>query len=137
MRKDLLYHGRVMNPFAVNDDQAGADHQFEATAEAVRGGKVVHFYLEPGDGTRYNFVVTPLWAIKGKRPPGFGSDQTQDWLLVTRISGTEPQATFWVCCHVPYIQFNGQIENGWTRTLVSWFFIEWFWPATLDARSLS
>lgn len=107
--KDLDYFGKPLRWEPVRSDEPDC-------AEAVRQGVPLYVVLEPGDGTRYDLVVSRL--ARAERLPG---EPMQ--FVVSRIqSGT----------HVASQLFDAEkpdasaIANGndWSATVLAWWLSE-------------
>lgn len=123
MSRTLEYFGRPMSSLAdVLLFNGGARH--EVTPEQVRtrllAGSVTHLELSPGDGTRYELVLSPI-TLAGQ--PG---------LCLMRMVGGEPigrPAIVWDWSHHQRVSEFGLdvaadgLSNGneWTASVMRWY----------------
>jgi hypothetical protein len=116
----LAYHGRAMNAEPTN--MALAD-----VAERLRQGHPVYVDLQPGDGTRYEFVLLPLDGVMSGGGDLVG---VPDWepghLMVTRLVGPDPVASV-IISAVPdealglseFVPLSR--NNEWTVMVLEWW----------------
>lgn len=97
----LLYHGRPMKLDPV-------DEPLSALKERMAKGQPIYAKLEPGDGTRYELIVTHL--------PHYGT-------LVARIDyGVERVRGVYLGDHFPARELVPMCgPNPWTRTFLDWW----------------
>lgn len=91
--------------------------------------------LEPGDGTYYNLLIVPSWAVyvaPHLRRFGILADRAIDYLIVTRLTDQEGQA-FYATAQVGPWDLHG-IDNEWSRELLAWWLRETLWPAINQER---
>lgn len=77
-----------------------------------------HLFLEPGDATRYEFVLVPIWS--GSRQRG---------LLVTYLTSRKPVSSYvlwdwdkWASgFHIDEAARQFGVGNEWTVRIVRWF----------------
>lgn len=112
--KELRHFNRVMHWGPAN---IGPD----VLLQLLHQGMQVHVQLEPGDGTRYDLLLTWLPAVRTAFHLG---DEARDGLLVTRVVGGQ------VVGSAVYGWFSygaiARIANGneWSAELLSWWLDE-------------
>lgn len=77
--------------------------------------------LEPGDTTRYDLALIPMWG-RYMRLGNYG-DERQSSLLVVRVVGGHPTGSQVVLLNRSFKELY-QISNGneWTEMLLDWWF---------------
>jgi hypothetical protein len=91
----------------------------------------VSVILEPGDATRYEFILTPLKGVQGE-VCGWDPRYEDKHLLVTRLRGGYPTGStiLWDGCYLPEqvdpLLANGPAVRRWERELFTWWFEQLF-----------
>lgn len=74
----------------------------DEVVKELQHGETVYVILEPGDATRYELLITPLWGWQRRMVP-LGEQKPWRWLLVTRMNQSENnhpsiriQRGFWI-----------------------------------------
>lgn len=129
MAETLKYGTKEMRPQPIN-----------TTLDAIvtcleHGHHPVIVELEPGDGTYYNLLIVPAWAVYvaphlGRY--GIPADRAHEYLIVTRLSDRRGWG-FYATAQVGVWDLHG-IENDWTRELLAWWLREILWPAINQER---
>jgi hypothetical protein len=108
----LMYHGRPMRWEPVNVGERNL-------VEMVRFDSAVHVQLEPGDGGRYNLLLT--WGVLIKEEFFLDSAYARKCVLVTRF---ETDATINGCIlyNVEKPWYTEKLgSNTWTQVFLSWW----------------
>ena len=109
MPEVLQYHGRQMKPTPLNMEL----HEVRSILES---GKSVRIRLEPGDGTRYDLLITPQ-----SDPDLRFTGCNEHHFLVTKVTGGECISAFvsrWSDVH-QWIPFGNR--NLWTSEFLNWW----------------
>lgn len=120
--KDLTYHGRPLDPSPTHMSLG------EVAAQLLKD-KRVQVVLEPGDGTRYNFILAPIALSVGNfecggldalfvgRTLGLGGD------LVASAIIPAPSADEWQYERAieELGKFRGKAGNEWCVELFHWW----------------
>lgn len=109
---ELLFQGNVMKSEPVN-------HELDFLAHNLRLSRTVIAQLEPGDGTRYELLITPLELFNDIFY--FGEGIAEQALVVIRVEGGTPIGA---CVYHP--EYQEQLElicrnNAWTWRLMEWW----------------
>ena len=139
-RKALVYHGtgRTMEPEPINMrlDAAGVA---ERALQSAFGGESIVVRLEPGDMTRYDLLVVPLWAaLVDANALGFASLKRETALVVNMRDAMHSRGT--VVRRGGY--YGALLESGawgseWSRVLLEWWFEQHLWPRIVSLRGES
>ena len=118
----LLYNNKEMSSEPANMPMFNLAMQ-------LANGYTVYVCLEPGDATRYDFLITPVSAIvtdtRGTRGLSGWADNYK--LVLTRLYNMRPAGGM-VCCRG---MWEGELAefargNNWTVTLFDWW-LEQLW----------
>lgn len=123
--RDLTYNGR-----AITLDRC--DPPLEDIATAVTDGRPVYVVLQPGDGTRYDLMVSPLPVSGTRGLAGWRPSEVVAMVAVTYLredaEGAYRTALVRVDRDPATHQFAALHPNPWTGLLLTWF-----WAHVVDA----
>lgn len=93
----------------------------EEVAADLTAGRTVSVTLEPGDSTRYELLIVPLWEHT-VRLAGWSAEDEYNGLLVVRLIGGEPRESGVVLLRdIPWT-VSKFCKNDWTVELLAWWF---------------
>jgi hypothetical protein len=118
-------HGQPMNP-----EPIGAT--LSAKAALLDAGETTYVHLEPGDGTRYELLLVPMWAPHVNAaallylPPACARAS----ILVLNVLDEHDVGGAVVTRRGSYTRLRecGAFAAPWTRTLLEWWFERHLWP---------
>ncbi len=117
MIESLEYHGKEMNPFPTDTSLTSLVHDLMV-------GRSATVELQPGDGTRYELLLVPMWE-NTVRLVGWGAEDSYNGLVAVRLRGGYPAGASIVFLNRPNAvnelsRLSG--DNDWTATLLEWWF---------------
>ncbi len=116
----LRYRGLALDP--------KIETQLVPIARNLAAGHALATSIEPGDATRYDFVLTPItpgigWVL------GIGQDTAAQWVLASyfvggRLRGTGLIAAWELGAYRPGI--DALTDDAYTREVFAWWFTHLF-----------
>lgn len=94
-------------------------------ADALIAKQPIVVILEPGDATRYMFMVTPCTAMfvdDHLRSIGVPWDKAKDYVILTRINSPGASCVVRISTEVFEWDFEGYSNNQHTRQVLAWWF---------------
>lgn len=114
---DFEYGGRLLSPEPTN-------LSLKVLAGGLSAGHTAYAQLEPGDATRYDILLVPMWG-----PAGFGGPYDREdykWLFITRLrsGGSVPSLGCMIRRDFRSYDFQ-EIAGGNTHTanLLAWWHV--------------
>jgi hypothetical protein len=100
-------------------------------AALLDAGQVVSVQLEPGDGTRYDLVIVPLWSQHvDAYALGYASESLRECLLILNAQSASNARGATIRRNGYYRVLNecGAWESLWSTTFLQWWFECNLWP---------
>ena len=115
----LDYHGRIMDPRPVNSDGLAY------LAERYRMNHPIHVILEPGDATRYEFIITPMRFLPPQTFSYGNMRELRHKFFFTRFTGEDHHPTTVLDfrdldLERPPHALRHPVAHGWTATIFVW-----------------
>lgn len=121
----LLYHGKPLKTEPRNTS-------LHEVAEMLEYGRAVSVHLEPGDGSRYDLLLVPLWATDVRSLAQQFEDESIREKSVMYVFDARKHESV-VGAAIERGGYYGSLQtlaagNEWTMTFLEWWFERQLWP---------